>query len=167
MISLLNRFWPKALAVLGLLMLCSALAESHEYWGRSGGRYYYGTRDSHFYYGPYWGSGRNYYTYYYYYRPTADATSYSYHTAFYYPENVGTIRGDYYYYKNHRTGRYWGRCAPGSENYELLPEASQKENLAQIPEKDFQPQGKMTPVPGMEPAAPIIPPPQPTTPPKE
>jgi hypothetical protein len=167
MIASIMRFSAKVVVVGFLLIFCGSMADGYDHWGRSGGRSYYGTRNSNFYYGPYWGSQRNCYTYYYYYLPTPEATSYSYHTAFYYPKTVGSIRGNYYYYKNQRTGRYWGRCAPGSDNYELLPEASQKANLAMINEKDFQPQGKMTPVPDMNPPAPIIPPPQPTVPPAE
>jgi len=168
MLSSLKPFLAKALTVIGLLILCSAMADAApEYWGRANGRSYYGERNSHYYYGPYWGQDRNCYTYYYYYLPTQYATSYNYHTAFYYPKDYGTIRGNYYYYKNHRTGKFWGRCRPGSSDYELLAESQQLPNLAGIPEKDFQPQGKMTPVPNMEPAAPLIPPPQPTAPPAE
>jgi len=167
MLSLLKPFWAKALTVACLLVMCSTLVDAYEYWGRSSGRYYYGTRNNSCYYGPYWSQNRDCYTYYYYYLPTTYATSYSYHTAFYYPRDVGTIQGGYYYYKNHRTGRHWGRCHPGSDNYELLAEADQGPNLAAIPQKAFVPQGKMTPVPNMEPATPIIPPPQPTAPPAE
>jgi hypothetical protein len=165
MLSALKPFWAKILTVACLLILCSAMVDAYEYWGRSGGRYYYGQRNSHCYYGPYWSQNRDCYTYYYYYLPTQYSTSYNYHTAFYYPQTVGNIRGGYYYYKNNRTGLHWGRCRPGSDNYELLLEP--QANLATIPEKAFQPQGKMTAVPAMEPATPIIPPPQPTAPPAE
>jgi len=167
MLSSLKSSWPKITVVVGLLLLCSALSEANTYWGRSGGRYYYGTRNSHFYYGPYWGQQRNYYTYYYYYRPTPVATEYSYHTCAYYPEAVGNIQGNYYYYKNHRSGNWWGRCHPESSNYELLPEAAQGPTLTNIAQKDFIPQNKMTPVPNMQPEAPLIPPPMPTAPPAE
>jgi len=165
--SSLKPFWAKALTVMCLLVVCAAVADAYSYWGRSGGRYYYGDRGGCCYYGPYWSQNRDCYTYYYYYRPTTYATNYSYHTAFYYPQNVGNIQGGYYYYKNQRTGNLWGRCRPGSDNYELLAESAQGPNLAAIPQNAFQPQGKMTPVPNMEPATPIIPPPQPSAPPAE
>jgi hypothetical protein len=171
MFSSLKSSLPKVVAVVGLLILGSLMGEVSEVradrWAGSGGRYYYGNRGSHFYYGSYWGQGRNYYTYYYYYRPNAYATEYNYHTCFYYPQTYNSIPGNYYYYKNNVSGNYWGRCHPESSDYELLPVAAQGPVLANIPQKDFQPQGKMTPVPNMEPAAPIIPPPMPQAPPAE
>ena len=157
---------PKLVALLCALVVCAAVADGQQYWGSSGGRSYYGYQNSHCYYGPYWGKGRTYYTYYYY-RPSPDANHYNYHTVFYYPRNVGNIRGGYYYYKNQVTGKYWGRCKPESNDYELLHEDKRRPNLNDIPEADFARQGKMTPVPEMAPQTPLIPPPMPTRPPEE
>jgi len=167
MLSGLKRVGPKVFCVVALLLVCTALSEAYSRWGGSGGRHYYGTRGSNFYYGPYWGSGRNYYTYYYYYLPTYQASDYNYHTCFYYPQDVGTVRGGYYYYKNNVSNNYWGRCYPESSYYELLPPTSQRPVLTDIPQKDFVQQKEMPPIPNAEPKTPIIPPPQPTTPPAE
>jgi hypothetical protein len=77
------------------------------------------------------------------------------------------MKGGYYYYKNGKTGLYWGRCMAGSSNYELLrPDLldAQKRDLERLDENDFEPQGRMTRVPEMQPQTPIIPPPSDPTP---
>jgi hypothetical protein len=158
-------------AAAGFLALLCSLAYAQyapQYWGKPGGRSYYGYRNSHFYYGPYWGKGKTYYTYYYYFKTNPSATKYSYHTVFYYPKG----KYDGYYYKNKMRGhpdynKFWGRCRPGSSEYELLPPTKRKANLEDIEERDFENQHKMVMVPGMKPGETIVPPPQPTIPPEE
>jgi hypothetical protein len=161
------RQMPKLVALAILVAACAGDLDGQQYWGKTGGRYYYGYRNSHCYYGPYRGKGGNYYTYYYYYRPNPGANYYNYHTCFYYPNTVNNIRGGYYYYKNQITGKYWGRCKPGSSDYERLAEDNQGPSLNEIAERFFQRQKGMTPVPGMQPQTLLIPPPMPTEPPAE
>ncbi len=152
------------LAVMVLGLAWAETASAQQYWDQRGPRYRYGYPGSHHYYGPYKSKGGNYHTFYYYYRPKPSASKYDYHTVFYYPKTVGVIRGGYYYYKNRKTGKYWGRCMAGSSNYELLAEPARRANIEEINEGDFQPKGRMTPVPEMQPETPLVVPPKDPTP---
>ena len=64
------------------------------------------------------------------------------------------------YYYNHVRKVYWGRFdleGKDGEQYSLLKEADQKENLDDIPEKAFPKPGKMPVIPESEDMVPIQP----------
>lgn len=138
----------------------------------------FGHQRNQFYHGPFPGKGKNYQTFYHFYKPTPHSRQFSHHTAFFFPKTAGSVQGGFFYYKNKdrnspHFNKFWGRCKPGSSDYELLAESKRKEKLEDIPAGDFVRQGRMTPVPGMEPPTPLLSPPaleelpDPTEPPEE
>ncbi len=142
-----------ALAVVVTVLGATALsAAPHYYRGYS--------TANHGYYGPWYNRDKGYIKYNYYYRPHPGA-SYKYHYCYYYPR--GKYSG-YYYYYNTTSGKYWGRCKPGSTNYEYLDPKNQRGRLEDINVAWFEPQGAMRPVPQMNPRTTMIGPPQPEPP---
>ena len=105
---------------------------------------------------------RSYYVRRYYYKPTVSYASYDYHYCVYYPRRYSSQQrySRYVYYYNPHRKVYWGRFdlegKPG-EQYSLLKEADQKENLDDIPEKAFPKPGEMPVIPDSEDKVPIEP----------
>jgi hypothetical protein len=150
-----------AVAVLGL---AGAAARAADTFGHHGQQFFHGQKGKHFFHGPFQNKGKNFQTFHYFFKPTPTGKNFKSHTVFHFPHNSGNIRGGHFYFKNkdHNSpqfNKFWGRVRAGSDNYELIPENKRKENLEEIADADFVPQGKMTPVPGMEPKTPILPPP--------
>jgi hypothetical protein len=82
----------------------------------------------------------DYYGTYFKYKPTPQATQYQHHMAYYFPK-----KGNYVYYYNPQTKKYWGRCPfnPTRENpYQILNWADQHEKLDYVKESAFT---KVTP----------------------
>jgi len=100
------------------------------------------------YYGARWiyHPARAYYYTTYYYLPSPQATTYSYHYCIYYP-----AQPRYIYYYNPVTQAYWGRFEVGSTGeaqYSLLEPQDRKQDLKQIPEQAFPKPGRMPMIPG-------------------
>jgi len=105
---------------------------------------------------------RSYYVRRYYYKPTVSYSSYNYHYCVYYPRTYSSNQrySRYVYYYNPVRKVYWGRFdleGKDGEQYSLLKEADQKENLDDIPEKAFPKAGKMPVIPESEDMVPIKP----------
>lgn len=178
----------RIVAAAWLFLIAGGLCAFHAAYGQGGrggkssqqgrGPRSFGFRNNQFYHGPFPGKGGNYQTFYHFYKPTPNSRQFHHHTAFFFPRDSGKIRGGFFYYKNKdrnspHFNKFWGRCQPGADNYELLAESKRKEKLEDIASDDFVKQGRMTPVPGMEPSTPLLSPPKleelpdPTEPPEE
>jgi hypothetical protein len=151
----MRRFlgWIVSGALVSAFSIVAIPADAQQYWdmNRQSGRYRYGYLNNH-YYGPYRSNEDPYQAYYYFYQPQPGA-GYRAHTVYYDP------RTDYYYYRNGQSGKFWGRCHLGTNNYEILAPENQRERLSELNDRSFQPLGRMPNVPDMVPPTAIIPPP--------
>ncbi len=119
------------LAVLGLVSVGEQNAEAFR---QTRARQYYGTWS----YNPI----QRYHLRSYYYLPTINTTTYSYHYVVHYP-----TQPRYYYYYNPVSRHYWGRYDSEAKGYSMLDEKDRKEKLEDIPEKAFPKPAKMPGIP--------------------